>query len=67
MAKQILLATIRDRYRDSSKKDNSRIPDEFIAATGDRRKHGIRLLGQTGDSGELLLAVRANAPMTRCP
>ncbi len=34
MAKQELLATIRDRYRISSKKDKSRILDEFIAITG---------------------------------
>ena len=52
MAKQPLLATIRDRYRASSKKDQSRILDEFIAVTGDHRKHGIRLLGKLdGDEG----------------
>ena len=33
MAKRELLATIRDRYRNSSKKDKSRILDEFIAVT----------------------------------
>ena len=52
MAKQELLATIRDRYRKSSKKDKGRILDEFIAVTGHHRKHGIRLLGQSGDDGE---------------
>ncbi len=46
MAKRELLATLRDRYRSSSKKDKSRILDEFIAITGHHRKHGIRLLGQ---------------------
>ena len=51
MAKQELLATIRDRYRESSKGEKSRILDEFIAVTGHHRKHGIRLLGQLG-SGE---------------
>ena len=51
MAKQELLATIRGRYRESSKTDKSRILDEFIAVTGHHRKHGIRLLGQSG-SGE---------------
>ena len=51
MAKQELLATIRDSYRECSKKDKSRIRDEFIAVTGHHRKHGIRLLGQLG-SGE---------------
>ena len=44
MAKQELLATIRDRYRASSRKDKSRVLDEFIAVTGHHRKHGIRLL-----------------------
>ena len=52
MAKPELLATIRDRYRASSKKDKGRILDEFIAVTGHHRKHGIRLLGQSGDDGE---------------
>ena len=52
MAKQELLATIRDRYRASSKREKSRILDEFIAVTGHHRKHGIRLLGQSGDDRE---------------
>ena len=46
MAKQELVATIRDRYRQASKKDKGRIPDEFTAITGHHRKHGIRLLSQ---------------------
>ena len=33
MAKQELLATIRDRYRASSKQEKSLILDEFIAVT----------------------------------
>ena len=49
MAKQELLATIRDRYQASSRKDESRILDEFIAVTGHHRKHGIRLLAQSED------------------
>ena len=48
MAKQELLATIRDRYQESSKKEKGRILDEFMAVTGHHRKHGIRLLAQTG-------------------
>ncbi len=52
MAKQELLATIRDRYRESSRKDKSRVLYEFIAVTGHHRKHGIRLLRQSGDAGE---------------
>ena len=58
MAKQELLATIRDRYRASSKREKSRILDEFIAVTGHHRKHGIRLLGQSSDDGEQQLAVK---------
>ena len=49
MAKRKLLATLRDRYRASSRKDKSRILDEFIADTGHHRKHGIRLLSQCED------------------
>ena len=49
MAKRELLATLRDRYRSSSKKDKSRILNEFIAITGHHRKHGIRLLGKLDD------------------
>ena len=52
MAKPELLATIRDRYRASSKREKSRILHEFIAVTGHHRKHGIRLLGQSSDDGE---------------
>ena len=52
MAKQELLATIRDRYRASSKREKSRILGEFIAVTGHHRKHGIRLLGQSGNDWE---------------
>ena len=58
MAKQELLATIRDRYRASSKKDKGRILDEFIAVTGHHRKHGIRLLGQSSDDWEQQPAVK---------
>ncbi len=49
VAKRELLATLRDRYRCSSKKDKSRILDEFIAVTGHHRKHGIRLVGKLDD------------------
>ena len=42
MAKRELLATIRDRYRASSKNDKTRILDEFVAVTGHHRKHAIR-------------------------
>ena len=51
MAKQELLASIQDRYRESSRKDKSKILDEFIAVTGHHRKHGIRLLAQSAEGG----------------
>ena len=47
-AKQELVATIRDRYQESSKKEKGRILDEFMAVTGHHRKYGIRLLAPTG-------------------
>ena len=58
MAKQELLATIIDRYRKSSKKDKSRILDEFISVTGHHRKHGIRLLAHSDDGKDKPTAVR---------
>ena len=59
MAKQELLATMRDRYRASSKREKSRILDELIAVTGHHRKHGIRLLGQSGKDWEQQPAVKS--------
>ena len=50
MAKQELVATIRYRYQQSTKKDKGRILDEFTAITVHHRKHGIRLLGGTADN-----------------
>ena len=57
-AKQELLATIRDRYRASSRREKIRILDEFIAVTGHHRKHGIRLLAQAGNRDEKTATVR---------
>ena len=58
MAKQELLATIRDRYRRSSKGEKGRILDDFIAVTGHHRKHGIRLLAQSDDGEDKPTSVR---------
>ena len=49
---------VRDGYRGSSKKDRTRILDEFIAVTGHHRKHGIRLLRQSGEGEGHLLEAR---------
>jgi len=43
-AKEELIRALRERYRVSSKREKSRILDEFKALTGSHRKHAIRLL-----------------------
>ena len=45
-----ILGAIRSRYREASKKDKSRMLDEFVAMTGCHRKHAVRLLRQDEDS-----------------
>ena len=40
-----VLGAIRNRYRKASKRDKSRMLDEFVALTGCHRKHAVRLLG----------------------
>ena len=52
MARRELLASIQERYQGSSKRDNGRILGRFIATAGHHRKHGIRLLGRSGASGD---------------
>ncbi len=49
IAKRESLASIRDRYRESSRKDKSKILSGFIAVTGHHRKHGIGLLAQAAE------------------
>ncbi len=39
-----VLRAIRNRYREASKKDKSRMLDEFVAIAGCHRKHALRLL-----------------------
>ena len=41
-----MLEAIRGRYRGASKRDKSRMLDEFVAMVGCHRKHAVRLLGQ---------------------
>ena len=50
MAKQELVATIRDRYQQASKRDKGRVLDEFTIITGHHCKHGPRLLSGTADN-----------------
>ena len=52
MAKQELLASIQDRYRESSRKDKTRILDEFIAVTPhQRRRRSYRAAGGPAGNG----------------
>ena len=39
-----VLGTIRCRYREASKKDKSRMLDEFVAIVGCYKKHAARLI-----------------------
>jgi hypothetical protein len=41
--RQDLLQAVRERYRGGLKEEKLRILDEFVAVTGDHRKHIIRL------------------------
>ena len=52
------MATIRHRCGKSSKRDKSRVLGEFTAITHYPRKHGIRLLAQSGGSVERLPVAR---------
>ena len=44
-----LLGAIRSRYTEASKKDKSRMLDEFVAIAGCHRKYAVRLLGKCED------------------
>ena len=44
VTKTEVLRAIRNRYKDASKKDKSRMLDEFVAIVGCHRKHAVRLL-----------------------
>lgn len=52
MAKRELLASIRDCYRESTRKDKTRILGEFITVTGRHRKHGIGLAAQPEEGSD---------------
>ena len=43
-----VLRAIRNRYAEASRKDKSRMLDEFVALMGCHRKHAVRLLNQAG-------------------
>jgi hypothetical protein len=54
-ARSELLQVLRQRYRESTKQEKSRILDEFVAVAKCHRKHAVRLLGRPSDE----TAVRA--------
>lgn len=45
-----LTAAVGQRYREASRAEKERIPDEFVVVTGFHRKHAMRLL--RGDIGQ---------------
>ena len=50
VARQELVTTVRDRHQQASKKDKGRVLDELTAVTGHHRKHGMKLLSDSGDT-----------------
>ena len=57
-----VLETIRDRYAEASKRDKSRMLDEFVALSGSPRKHAVRHLNQHGQ-----MKPYAQGCQTQCP
>ena len=54
-------------YQELSRKDKSKILDEFIAVTGYHRKHGIRLLAQSAEGSTGTGAVKGFWYQARLP
>lgn len=47
-----LIRVVRERYVGKSRREKSRILDEFVAVTGYHRKHALRLLNGRRGEGE---------------
>ena len=47
-----VLEAVRGRYREASKRDKTRMLNEFVAMVGCHRKHAVRLLGQSDEPVE---------------
>lgn len=47
-----LIRVVKERYAGKSRREKSRILDEFVAVTGYHRKHALRLLNGRGGEGE---------------
>ena len=60
IAMQELVATIRDQYQQSSKKETGRILDKFTTIAGHGRKQGIRLLSRPASGEERPTVGRRN-------
>ena len=59
-----VLGSIRNRYAGASKRDRSRMLDEFVALTGCHRKHAVRLMGQC-EEGQAAAPPGASGSTTR--
>ena len=54
-----LIEALRQRYRESTKREKTKILDEFVAVAGCHRKHAVRLLNTQRDGvGELRVGGR---------
>jgi len=49
LSRRELLRSITQRYRAAGRKDKQRILDEFVEATGYRRKYAVALLRKTAE------------------
>ena len=47
-----VIEAILGRYREASKRDKTRMLNEFVAMVGCHRKHAVRLLGQSDEPVE---------------
>ena len=64
-AQRELLATIRDRYRNSFKEDKSWIINELIAATGHDHQLGVGLLARPQPPAGILVTLAPLPPIHR--
>ena len=60
-----VLGAIRNRYLEASKRDKSRMLDEFVALVGCHRRHAVRLLNQAGQQSTKRSVPRASSSTTR--
>ena len=66
-SRQELVASIRPRYRQATRKEKQQILDEFVAATGYHRKYATTLLNQSATSGATAQSSRKGRPRVYTP